>query len=426
MLQVIRSLASSSSTTLGNGGDNNNGRWRRDGGYGESLNNNGNGEDVGIVVAGDAFWPIQPQRRAIIHQTSSEEEEDGEDGEGVAIQDGEEDMDDRNTNQHVLHEEEEDVVAQRGDGGEEEVVMVVGYGGEYDAFAPHPNDFPEMQPFIGLNQVEENELTFRHRVGLTILIISVVFNFCNPLFFIAGAVVPVFSYTNSNHKKMMVYLAGEGEGEVGVFSGKLHKVQDCLQLFFERAVLGLIIGSVLLIIALFSALCAFKWTAGLKRFIRPFLFSGASLGGGAASLFLVKGYTDACNGAFLWYHAESGLYYIVFGTALTVFHTLILYAQVSRYPLRASSSSPIYDAFAIPPQEDLEDNRALMMMVIGEDQQMNQEGHGNLHDELPQPAQQHPAQYDNGGGDGAQPHSDQQHQIDGERDTLQEGLLGGG
>ena len=48
----------------------------------------------------------------------------------------------------------------------------------------------------------------------------------------------------------------------------------------------------------------------------------------------------ACDGAMKSNRAEQGVYYIFFGTALTLLHTLLLYVQVSRYPIRTSQHQP--------------------------------------------------------------------------------------
>ena len=282
---------------------------------------------------GGAFWPIQPQRRRRADQGNNN------DGDHHFVLNGGEGVDmNNNVHQpaqvyrpHNIVVEDATGVRPVDNGNNFNAAKELEGGAEgVDAFAPQPGDFPEVHQ-------EEDEESLRHRVGVTIIVTSVVANLCTPLFFIAGLLVPIFSFINDDGTKSAVYLVGEAVGNVGVrgliFSGKLRRINHCLNRYWVAA-LGLSIGVFFLVLALFAALRAFKWTTGIKRFVRPFLFSGASFGSGIAFVYIVRGYVAACNGSIMWFRPEPGFYCIIFGTVVTLAHTLVLYAQVSRYPLR--------------------------------------------------------------------------------------------
>lgn len=229
---------------------------------------------------------------------------------------------------------------------DERAVGAMGGGGrpvdEYDAFAYHHRY--ENNPDRGVEglhatvreDVNRNSAC-RRRLGIAIVAISVLVNMWSTLAFLTGSLTPIHSYVNVNGTRMFIYMPGtESDSDRNSpFSGNQKDIAPCMGQVLTVGLAGSCSALFFLVLALVASICVCWWTTGVLRFIRPFLFTLATLAGIISSFFIVRGYKITCDGRFRSSRAEQGVYYIFFGTALTLLHTLLLYVQVSRYPLRS-------------------------------------------------------------------------------------------
>ena len=201
---------------------------------------------------------------------------------------------------------------------------------------PHP------QPDQWIQEEEEEEEEFEQtgtsllstsQIAIILVCISVVLNLLCPVFLLSGTFFPLLKFTDANGTVELLYLTTRVDIKADGEETESDEVHRCLTHKYVSAFVGSTFATVALVVALALVVFARRWATGIKRFVRPFMLCGASVGGIVASVLVLWGHIFACNGENLWFQAQVGAFTLIFGSALTVLLTMLLFAQVSRYPL---------------------------------------------------------------------------------------------
>ena len=213
---------------------------------------------------------------------------------------------------HELHDWDAGYGAPVGEGGEEDE------GGVGAAF-----EVPQQQQPSSLTHTSEKSL-----VGLVLVAVSTVLNFVVFALFVCAATQPQFSYMG-NGTRVHIYLSGETTGET-VFDTTPNS--ECLKEFSGILIVA-VCGSVLSFVSLLLFCLSCKCATKPYRFIRPFILLVAAVSGGVGEFRLIVTYRLACGHGLQWYRAGAGSWCLFVGPILCLLLSLMIFAQVSRYPI---------------------------------------------------------------------------------------------